>query len=605
MKIRKGLKIAHTMILSFSMLLGTVSGVSAASPEQIYSWPEIVSKTESSQVIVTKGVTYQQFDYVTKSGKIRLHETWVNLTDPNVEVKTVMSGDKLENETNETVSAMARRTGAVAGVNGDFFESESSGMALGMSVQEGQLIHHPNQTAVLGIGYNNEVIIGKYAFNGTVTAMNGNSYSIKALNGHPVTYPNEMVLLTPELGYWEMVSNATIVTMQKLADGQYTVTAIDPMKTVTEAPPQGFVKLIAQGSGPIGFVTANLQKGDTINLAYGTTPASTSLKYAIGGGPILLKDGQYFADPNQPLPNSSSYRGPITGVGVTADGKRMLQLVVDGRSSDSIGLTYVQTANFLRSRGLAHAMLLDGGGSTDMVVRQPGDTQATVANSPSDGRERRVANGLFVYSTSAPGTPANITNWGESVKVFIGEQKQLTKKYSVLDQNYNPLPGESVTFTVEPSTLGTITQGGQFRANLTGGSGKIIAASTSNPAARTEIPLTVYSSVDSLTLSPNVVDLAAGESYTFTAKGTVAGESLTIKPELLTWTSSNAAYGTVTNGVFKAGQVAGNGMTTVTAKIGSKTATANVYIGFVQKTVDKLDNAGLWKRTDRWGMWGR
>ncbi|ARU59884.1 hypothetical protein CBW65_01535 [Tumebacillus avium] len=601
MKIKQGLKKAHAMLLGLSMILGTTSGAFAATAGQIYSWPEIVSKTESKQMIVTKGVTYQTINYDTTSGPIVLHETWVNLTDPNVEVKTVMSGDKLENETNETVSGMARRTGAVAGVNGDFYESESSGMALGMSVQNGQLVHHPNQTAVLGIGFNDEVIIGKYAFNGTVTATNGKTYSIKALNGHPVSYPNEMVLLTPELGYWEMVSNATIVTMQKQPDNSYKVTSIDPMKTVTEAPPQGYVKLIAQGSGPINFVTANMQKGDLINLAYGTTPASTNLKYAIGGGPILLKDGQYYADPNPPLPNSSSYRGPITGVGVTADGRRMLQLVVDGRTSESIGLSYVQAANYMKSRGLAHAMLLDGGGSTDMVVRLPGAAQATVVNDPSDGRERRIANGLFVYSTAPLGAPANVTNWGESVKVFIGEQKQLTKKYSVLDENYNPLPGEAVTYSVEPSTLGNVTQNGLFLAAKTGGTGKIIAASTTNPAAKTEIPVTVYSSVDSLTLTPSVVDLAGGETYTFTTKGTVAGEIITLKPELLTWSLSNSTYGTVVNGTFTAAQSSGNGMTTVTAKIGTKTASANVFIGYVQKTVDKLDNATLWKRTDRWG----
>jgi exopolysaccharide biosynthesis protein len=600
-KIKRGLKIAHTMLLNLALIFGTSGGASAAPPGQIYSWPEIVSKTAEPEVIVTKGVTYQKITYSTVSGPITVHETWVNLDDPNVEVKTVLSGDKLENETNETVSQMARRTNAVAGINGDFFEADSSGMALGMSVQEGKLIHHPTQSVVLGIGYHNEVVIGKYAFHGTVTAANGQSYSIRALNGHPVTYPDGMVLLTPELGYWEMASNATILTMEKLSSDTYKVIGIEPMKTVTEAPPHGYVKLLAQGSGPINFVTANIKKGDTVRLTYGTSPSSTNLKYAIGGGPILLKDGQYYADPNPPLPGASTYKGPLTGVGVTADGKRMLQLVVDGRSSSSIGLTYVQAANYMKARGLAHAMLLDGGGSSEMVVRQPGDTAVSVANAPSDGRERLVANGLFIYSTSPPGPPARVTDWGESVKVFIGEQKQLAKKYVVLDQNYNPLPNEAVQFSVEPPALGNITQNGLFLAGKTGGSGKIVVSSVTNPAARTEIPLTVYDSVDSLSLTPSAIDLGAGESYTFTAKGTIAGETITLKPELLTWTSSNSMYGTVANGVFTALQTAGSGMTTVTAKLGAKTATASVYVGYVQKTVDKLNDASLWKRTDRWG----
>ncbi|MGZ4121979.1 MAG: S-layer homology domain-containing protein, partial [Tumebacillaceae bacterium] len=602
---RKKLKMAHALLLNVALLLGssTVGAQAASSADQIYSWPTVLSKTVSEQAILTKGVTYQHIHYETASGPLEVFETMTDLSDPNVAVKTVMSGDKLENDSNETVSHMANRTGAVAGTNGDYFEMNTSGMALNMTVDNGNLIHHPTQSVVLGIDANNHVTMSKYTLAAGVQASNGTSYTIAALNGHPVSYKNGIVLMTPEIGYWEMASNATVVTLQKTdTDGVWKVLAIDAGKNVVECPYKDSVKLIAQGTAAISYVNGNIQKGDMINVNYGTTPSSSNLKYAIGGEVILLKDGQAYNDPNPPEDGFQNLNMPMTGLGVTQDGQHMMQVVVDGRSSRSLGLTYGMMTNYMKARGMYNAMIFDGGGSSELVVRNPGDTSVSVANNPSDGHERRVANGVFVYSTSAPGVPTYITiNDNDAIEAFKGSTTKVSSY--VRDENYNPLPSEKLTFSVEPSTLGTIAADGTFKASEGAGTGKIVA--TASNGVKAELPVTVFDTVDSLTISPKTTDLGNGETQAFGVTGKFRGNSITINPTYLKWSVSNASLGTVSNnGVFTAASGSVKGTVNVTGKIGNTSVTVTLGVGYVQKTVDDLTDSSKWVRSNRWGEVG-
>lgn len=68
------------------------------------------------------------------------------------------------------------------------------------------------------------------------------------------------------------------------------------------------------------------------------------------------------------------------------------------RQFRSGGVTSSQAASFLLSLGAYQAMMFDGGASSEMVVRFPGQSRVSVVNSPSGGRERPLANGLFVYA---------------------------------------------------------------------------------------------------------------------------------------------------------------------------------------------------------------
>lgn len=88
-------------------------------------------------------------------------------------------------------------------------------------------------------------------------------------------------------------------------------------------------------------------------------------------------------------------RHPRTIVGWNAAGRTFI-VTVDGRSARSSGMSLAEGAALMVALGATEAVNLDGGGSTTFVVN------GQVANSPSEGRERRVANAWVVVAKAPP-----------------------------------------------------------------------------------------------------------------------------------------------------------------------------------------------------------
>ena len=144
--------------------------------------------------------------------------------------------------------------------------------------------------------------------------------------------------------------------------------------------------------------------GDSINVEKHISP-DTDLLQAIGGGPMLIKQGQIYNDPDTPVPHESLIRDPLTAIGVTRDGTHAIFAVFNGRESGaahSKGLTHLEAARYMLLHGAYNAMLFDSGGSSELVARLPHQYHVSVINTPSDGHERPVANGLFIYIVDAP-----------------------------------------------------------------------------------------------------------------------------------------------------------------------------------------------------------
>ena len=83
-------------------------------------------------------------------------------------------------------------------------------------------------------------------------------------------------------------------------------------------------------------------------------------------------------------------------------------MVVDGRQASSRGLTLKEMGELMKDYGSYHSLNLDGGGSTTMVVRSPGEEDAEVVNNPSDGTERFVPNGIGIFTEKGNGVLAGM-----------------------------------------------------------------------------------------------------------------------------------------------------------------------------------------------------
>ena len=117
------------------------------------------------------------------------------------------------------------------------------------------------------------------------------------------------------------------------------------------------------------------------------------LETAVSGNVVILRHAQYG---DAAVLNNTELM-PRTVVATTQDQSTLYLVVVDGRSQLSVGMTLKELADFLLYIGAFHALNLDGGGSSELVVRDLETQRLTVVNRPSDGSERPVPDGLAVY----------------------------------------------------------------------------------------------------------------------------------------------------------------------------------------------------------------
>lgn len=365
------------------------------------------------------GVTYRQFDIRAARGVTHAHVVVVDLRDTHVRVNLLYPGAVAARE---PVSELAGSAGAVAGVNGDFFNiSETqhpgvaatgstdgpaiaSGVALKGAVPDGQrfgpaLPPGTNTRNVLGVGIDRVARLDSLTLKGTVGTPQGRM---------PLGGFNQYALPVNSIGafttQWGSVSRvrATCGTDTNRAAAcskdTYEVTIRHARVVSASHTPGGGA--IAAGTTVLVGREAGAQQlrklsvGEPVQVLHRLVASRSGIPYrfALGGYPVL-RGGQ----PLSGLDNSTS--AVRTAVGIANHGHRLLLFATDGAVAYRSGLTNAEVAAEMRKLGSVDAFGLDGGGSTTLVARAPGASAVTVRNHPSGGAERPVPNGVGVFST--------------------------------------------------------------------------------------------------------------------------------------------------------------------------------------------------------------
>ena len=340
----------------------------------------------------------------------------------------------------ERTSAMARRRGAVAAVNGSVWTvaPAAPGDPIGSLVADGRLVSEPlegRSALLVPTAADQPATVRTLRFAGSVTAAGKTRLldGVDRLRGvipgcggrggdHPTEKPNatlvcrdpsELIAYSRAFGTRtraqrdgvEVVvraSGAGAAASQAGTPAALAGTAAAPHRGGgTPIPADG---LVLSGSGDAATLLAALHAGDPVTvdrglLADGRPVAAADYAAVLGGGPRLLADGkpsitaaaEGYRPPNDPAwAQAIAARNPRTLAGVTTDGKLLL-VTADGRRAGSVGLSYREAAQLLRSLGARDGINLDGGGSATMVVR------GKVVNMPSDmAGERPVPSSVQV-----------------------------------------------------------------------------------------------------------------------------------------------------------------------------------------------------------------
>lgn len=145
----------------------------------------------------------------------------------------------------------------------------------------------------------------------------------------------------------------------------------------------------------IGFGDAGASIFDNTGKLAGPWPTAASFaKDGLSGNPWLIRDGKSTAPWTSP--SSINSRNARTAVGITATGKTLILVTVDGGRTNAQGMTGADVVLVLQEFAAQQALYIDGTASTSLWIGKEGGRQ----NIPADmGKERSVASALMILPT--------------------------------------------------------------------------------------------------------------------------------------------------------------------------------------------------------------
>lgn len=288
----------------------------------------------------------------------------------------------------------------VAAINGDYYQRDKAyqGAPRGLQIVNGELLSGPSGGASFWIDAVGEPHTQEVESRFQITWPDGTAVSF-GLNGE--RRDDGIELYTAAIGPSTRTKGGCELILEQAAGGPWlplhlgrTCKArIREIRQSGDTPLASDVVILSVGPSVLRKNAQVFKIGEVLQISTASEPPLHGIRTAIGGGPVLVHDGQR---KRLNVPDSESYqvtsmleRHPRSAIGWN---ERCLFLVeVDGRQRDlSVGMTLDELAKWLIKLGCQEAMNFDGGGSATLWH------DGQVRNSPCDGEEREIANGIAI-----------------------------------------------------------------------------------------------------------------------------------------------------------------------------------------------------------------
>ncbi len=585
MSLRHGHRLAIAFVLTAGSLAVRAPGAGAAYlPTQLMPaapFPLVVTQSFEHE-FVAPGVDRATYRLQTSAGPLVISLVTVDPREPSVRLGTVLAHDHLVSS-GEPVSSMAARTGAVAGINADYFDIGNTNSPLGVLAQNGALVRSPSDRVALTVARDRSVRFETYRFSGTAVVNGNTAIAVTALNEWP---PHDgAAFLTPAYGAAAARPECVVAELTPVAapnvgpvaapGGRFRVTRID-----TGTAPAVPAFALALGPAAQSRLTTLPDVGDLIDITFDTQPSAGEVVDAIGGGPALLAGGDAVDDPASPGYADRNRRIPVAAAARLTDGD-VAFVVIDGRRpAVSIGVNRAEFIALLTALGASDAMQFDSGGSATLVARVLGETRATVQNDPSDGVERPVADGVFVYSDAPPGPAARLVVRPSAIEALPGVAVHL--RAILVDA-----AGHALGAARGPWQLaGAGASIGPDDVLRTGNTPLIATLHVGRDGAATDVPLTIVPAVSRIEIGPERPDLEPNTSVALHARAFDERDRPVLTGDRVNW---HALRGSITaDGLFSAGGADGF----VTASLGEVHSSEIVHVGRHRVPLPGFDTAG-------------
>jgi hypothetical protein len=319
-----------------------------------------------------------------------IHVLKIERSSPNFEFHTTVSKGALISlgTMTEQMKAFPRDLGKpIAAINGDFWKrGRYDGDPEGLQIMRGELISAPAGRSCFWIDANGQPHTTNVLGQLSVTWPNSTTTTPIGLNEERTD--RGAVLYTSAIGSSTRTRKGRELILERegqgdwlpLRPGQTYSVRVREVRETGNAPLSTnrlVLSLSPQSSAP------NVSVGSVLKISTATTPDLRGVKTAIGGGPVLVREGKAAHFTGGPV------RHPRSAIGWNDE--FYFFVVVDGRQPKlSIGMSLQDLAAYMIKLGCQHALNLDGGGSATFWI------YGNVMNSPCYGHERSMANALVL-----------------------------------------------------------------------------------------------------------------------------------------------------------------------------------------------------------------
>ncbi|MCT4598511.1 MAG: phosphodiester glycosidase family protein [Vallitalea sp.] len=533
----------------------------------------------SERETISTGVIYEKNVRLTEAGWVDVHILEVDLTNPYVKLDVIRNTDVFGKK--ESLTSMANQNGVIGAINGDFFNMTK------------------NPTDILGFEYETDGIkIGRHLLNAgdnTQASLFTDSNNIPFIDYMKIklkmsSEKNDLYVYSfnkvTSFKYPTYIDKASMSDTKQIDDKHeklYKIVVENDIITYlseggenVSVPENGYV--IVMNEETASYIFKVFPVGLQVKFDIQSNIDLDSINLAISGGGKIISNGQLVTEGMVVQGNS---RHPRTAIGYNKEKDKLYMVVVDGRRS-SIGANHEELGNILLEKGLYDAIHLDGGGSSTLVARELGRTNVTVFNTPSDGTQRRIPNGIGVKSTAPVSDLFEIKIIADTTRVF----KDMPITFDVIgyDKYYNPITIDKTKISWQTSNITGKWEENKFYPNR---EGKVIVKAYFNGIS-SEIDIECMADPISLEINSKYHFLDYGETTNFKILGIDKdGYRGEINSKNVTWELVDSSLGYFDKGQFIAGNK--NGYSLIKGHIGDTTVYGYIIVGKEKVLVDSFE----------------
>lgn len=487
-----------------------------------------------------------------------IYTTEIDLTNEYTKIEQVQSNDKVPDLVRETTLSQSLRNTTdghrvYCAVNHDFFNYER-GTAIGINLSEGEIPYSRSKNwgrSLIAFDKNNIASVFHPNTNMTVTLRDNTSIKIEDVNlGLDESF--EAVLYNKWNTY---ILSGDGLFIKFEPQGEWTFNGAPTLAKVIEVattPLQNTKNeyVIYLRGSKASLATEKVSIGDMISINQQFLPGKfgtpgTDIKTAFHGYPSIAFEGKLHEGEYNNFENGREYEvAPRTMLGMSKDGTKAYVVVVDGRSTTSLGVNCIDIANYMLANGSWNVVNFDSGGSSTIVINNE------LANLPQGATTQRLVIDTFQAVSIAPSSD-KVDSYSfvkPNISPLINTKTKLADVYAhneygdILDKNVRGL-----TFKCIPENIGYVDDEGYFHAGASITNG-YIEAEKGGVKARLRVSV---EGPDEIEFGFHKIVTDNLRSTELTIEGRKGSDVQLISPSAFSWQNSNPDICSFENGIIK------------------------------------------------------